>query len=98
HRHAYILANGPIPEDKPFVCHRCDRPSCFRPNHLWAGTNAENLQDAAQKGRAASKLTPDQVRAIAALCTDRTRGDLARLGRVYGVSPQTIFDIAHGRT
>lgn len=32
--------------------HECDNPSCARPSHLREGTQAENMADAAAKGRA----------------------------------------------
>lgn len=51
-RASYILHNGPLPDDKPFVCHTCDDPLCCRPDHLWAGTAAENAADMKAKGRA----------------------------------------------
>lgn len=34
-----------------FVCHRCDTPGCFNPEHLFQGTQSENIQDCVNKGR-----------------------------------------------
>lgn len=57
HRVAWMLANGPIPHDGSThgicVCHRCDRRDCCRVDHLFLGTNADNVRDMASKGRQA---------------------------------------------
>lgn len=33
------------------VLHHCDNPSCFNPDHLFIGTQSDNLQDCYRKGR-----------------------------------------------
>lgn len=33
------------------ACHTCDNPPCFRPDHLFAGTHRNNMEDALSKGR-----------------------------------------------
>ena len=51
HRIAYEQAKGPIAGDL-VVCHRCDRPNCCNPDHLFLGTQKDNIRDMFRKGRA----------------------------------------------
>lgn len=52
HRVAWTLANGEPPGDR-VIMHTCDNPQCVRPEHLVAGTAAENIADRNAKGRQA---------------------------------------------
>lgn len=71
HRLAYETWVGPIPQGQQ-VCHRCDNPPCIRPDHLWLGTQHDNLMDMVAKGRDAKvkprrrfhgiKITEEQAR------------------------------------
>jgi hypothetical protein len=50
HRLSWIINNGPIPKGLS-VCHSCDNPPCVRIDHLWLGTQKENMLDMIKKNR-----------------------------------------------
>lgn len=50
HRWAWESANGPIPSGR-HLCHHCDNPPCVRPDHLFVGTQTDNMADMTRKGR-----------------------------------------------
>ena len=64
HRRAWELYRGPIPPGL-FVLHRCDTPLCVNPDHLFLGTNSDNINDAVQKGltcgRPLSRQEDDEI-------------------------------------
>lgn len=50
HRVAWIVTRGDIPQGVS-VLHRCDNPGCVNPDHLFLGSQLDNMRDASQKGR-----------------------------------------------
>lgn len=100
HRVSYAAFHGPF-DPSMHVLHRCDVPQCINPNHLFLGTNAENIADRMAKGRSrkldpaqtpSAKLTWEQADAI----RESTRTD-AELAAQYGIGRLTVQRIRNGQ-
>jgi hypothetical protein len=85
------------------VLHKCDVPACVNPDHLFLGTNADNMRDMATKDRhkfgivtggyRRRKLTPAQIRAIRA-----DQRSQRVIGKGYGIDGSNVSDIKRRKT
>ena len=103
HRIAWTLTHGDPGEW--CVLHRCDRPVCCNPAHLFLGTQADNIRDRDRKGRCRvgrgerhgnARFTEAEVRKI------RLRHvggwSCREMAKEYGVAPSTILRIVKRKT
>lgn len=101
HRLAFKTWIGPLGPDE-LACHRCDNPPCVNPDHLFAGSQGDNLADMIAKGRSRTgernwnvKLTDTQVAEIRAAYLG-IRGQQRELAEAYGVTRPYISKIVRG--
>jgi len=96
HRISHELFKGEIP-DGMNVLHTCDVRCCVNPDHLFLGTQKDNVQDMIAKGRRIhTKLNQFQVRTIKRLLSFGTLLNI-EIAEIFKVSPSTISAIKHGR-
>ncbi len=102
HRISYLLNSGVLP-DELVVCHRCDNRKCVNPNHLFLGTDVQNVYDMMSKGRHARgemihkhKLTEEQVQNVRSMRKSGT--NCAVISRMFKVTRQTIHQVVKRKT
>jgi hypothetical protein len=102
HKLSYQIFVGPIKKGL-YVCHKCDNPPCIRPDHLFLGTQKQNMKDCIEKGRfkiggnkysaaANQRLTEKQVKEIRRKYPSGNYTQL-ELAKFYGVTQTCISDI-----
>jgi len=96
HRFSFVMMWGKIP-DGLHVLHQCDVRECVNPDHLFLGTNEENVADMIEKGRQKKgPLDKEKVLRIRALCSRGFRP--CDVARALGIPPRTVRDVAVYRT
>lgn len=101
HRASYMMFRGEVLPDQK-VLHRCDVPCCVNPDHLWLGSQLENIADRTKKGRSyrpigslskTAKLTYAQVNLIRQAALSHRK-----LAHIFGVARGVIWQIKTGKT
>ena len=86
------------------ICHQCDNPKCINPDHLFAGTQKDNIYDMERKNRSVhpkgskngnSKVTETQVIAIRNEYSTN-KFSQRELGKKYGLGKSMIGEIIRG--
>lgn len=99
HRYAWELECGPIPKGL-CVLHKCDNRKCVNPNHLFLGTNEDNVKDREQKGRGVmpdqngennsmAKLTEEEIKNIR-FRYENENITQKELGKIYNIDQSAV--------
>lgn len=104
HRISWLVHNGNIPQGKN-VLHKCDVRNCINPEHLFIGTQADNVNDMIAKGR---KHTMKGVTHPGCRLSEANIGEIKRLltegkkqawiARKFKTTDQNIYRIKTGKT
>lgn len=100
----WLLSDMDLTSDM-HVLHKCDNPPCWNPDHLFLGTNTENIQDAARKGRLqprqgskSPKAKINEEIAYAIKLRLRQGENQSFIARDMGIGPKIVNYIAGGHT
>lgn len=107
HRVSYEIRFGSIPNDMK-VLHYCDNRACVNPDHLFLGTQLQNIEDMDMKGRRGTtpgekngmaKLTKEDVLEIRRRYKRYVKGSsTTSLAKEYGVTHTVISLIVRNKT
>jgi len=98
HRFSYEHHKGDIPEGM-FVCHHCDVKGCVNPEHLFVGTNLENVQDMIAKNLAPERRK--QLRRQDVVDAAKMLGlgyKTSQIAREIGLKPTVVYQIKRLKT
>lgn len=95
-RVAYELSNGPLPDGMQAL-HTCNNRPCCNPQHLYAGTDADNSRDRVIDGSHAGEKHHSAKLKLSDVIAIRSSGETGRaLAKKYGVRESQISRIKNG--
>lgn len=102
HRISYLIHKGDF-EQHLYVCHKCNNPPCVNPDHLYVGTQLDNMTDCINQDRQAYGerqgnhiLTEKDVREIRYLLEQNITHE--EISKKYGISRGAISRISNRTT
>ena len=102
HRISWKLKFGEIPNNL-FVLHKCDEKLCVNPDHLFLGTQRDNILDLVKKGRNAKhhsrkwkQLRKRSIIRIRKLYEEFK--NYSKIANIYKVSRVTIMNVVKRKT
>lgn len=104
HRKVYAEAHGvPLCDlSGKVIRHTCDNTRCINPRHLLVGTQADNMRDMVERGRAKSvdvaarTFTEDEIKSIRGRYKPRCKfNGMNAIAREFNVAVNTIYQIMH---
>ena len=85
HRVSWRLHNKRTIPDGLFACHRCDNPICANPEHIFVGSQFDNMSDCSSKGRNGMQRHPEK---------SAFNGPIVRpFGEMHGMAKLTEDDV-----
>jgi hypothetical protein len=93
HRIMWLIVYNSMPN--LLVLHKCDNPICVNPEHLFLGTQSDNMKDMVSKDRMRQfKIDNTDVYNIKKLLAEGAK--CRNIAKIYQVHISTIHEIANG--
>ncbi len=106
HKQMFLLNGGKLTKEKPNVLHKCDIKTCCNPDHLYSGSQKQNVKDAVDRGlfirkrgieNKHSKLTASDILKIRIYLFSSTLSH-KEIGKMFNVTRSTITRIANRKS
>lgn len=98
HRASWKLYRGKIPNGL-YVLHKCDTRPCVNPEHLFLGTQSDNMKDMVKKGRSTIGQKFGELSPLAKLsekdviCIFKDKHTQRVIAKKYGIAQSTVYKI-----